>query len=71
MQPEMELVQSSNVEAIGYDADSSELWVQYWGGKTYIYDNVPDSTYHELIGASSIGSYMNRQIKPNYQFRHP
>ena len=67
--PEMLFVQSSNVEAIGYDESSTELWVQYVGGRTYIYDGVPPSTFEELRSAPSIGSYMNRQVKPNYPFR--
>lgn len=65
-EPEMHLVNSSNVEAVGYDADSSAIYVRFLGGDTYVYSGAEQSTFEELLNADSVGSYFNRMIKPNY-----
>jgi len=66
--PEMIYVDSSNIEAIGYDDDTQELHVQFLSGGYYIYHNVPRGVFDELIYASSKGSYLNREIKGVYQY---
>jgi len=63
---EMHFVDSSNVEAIGYDAGAQELYVRFLSGGTYVYHGVPEDVYDELMGAPSKGSYLNRIIKMNY-----
>jgi hypothetical protein len=68
-QPEMKYVRSSSVEAIGYDEDAHELWVRFVSGGTYVYSDVPRTTYHDFMRADSKGSYLNREVKPNYAFR--
>jgi KTSC domain len=68
--PDMQWVDSSNVEALGYDSEAMDLYVQFKSGSSlYIYENVPESTFHDLMSAPSKGSYLNREIKPNYHFR--
>jgi len=67
--PDMELVESSNILAIGYDEDNLELWVEFNDEATYIYDGVPAILHTEMMEASSKGSYLNRVIKGNYQYR--
>jgi hypothetical protein len=64
---EMISVASSNLESIGYDAGSCELYVRYKTGETYLYQNVPQQVFDELMAADSKGSYMNRIIKPAYR----
>ena len=66
--PEMIYVDSSNVEAIGYDDDLQELHVQFVSGGNYIYQGVPRQIFDELMNAPSKGSFLNRQIKNVYQF---
>jgi hypothetical protein len=67
--PEMVFVDSSNVEAIGYDAVTLELHVRFLkSGETYVYYAVEDWRYQELMQADSKGVYLNSNIKPNYQF---
>jgi hypothetical protein len=68
-QPEMTYVDSSNVVAIGYDPDTRELYVEFKGESTYVYSDVPEEAYTELCEADSKGSYLNREIKPNYDYR--
>lgn len=60
---------SSNVSAIGY-ADGV-LLVQFRGGETYRYENVPEEAYEALIVAPSKGSYLARFIarNPTYPYR--
>jgi hypothetical protein len=66
--PEMIYVDSSNIEAVGYDDDSQDLHVQFLSGGSYVYHAVPRYVYDGLMSASSKGSYLNREIKPVYQF---
>jgi hypothetical protein len=68
-EPKMEYVDSSNIEAIGYDAEARDLWIRFTSGRTYVYSDVPPATYDDIIRADSKGSYLNREIKPNYAFR--
>ncbi len=63
---EMNYVDSSNIEAIGYDAEHSQLHVQFKGGMTYVISEVPQEVYDQFLSAPSKGSYYNRSIKPVY-----
>jgi hypothetical protein len=66
--PEMIYVDSSNVEAIGYDDDTQELHVYFLSGGCYIYHDVPRQIFDDLIGAPSKGSFLNREVKGVYRF---
>ena len=66
--PEMIYVDSSNIEAIGYDEDAQELHVRFLSGGYYIYHAVPRQIFDDLMGAPSKGSFLNRAIKGVYQF---
>lgn len=65
--PEMIYVDSSNIEAIGYDG-TGELHVQFLSGGYYIYHDVPRETFDELLYAPSKGSYFNREVRNVYRF---
>lgn len=65
--PEMIYVDSSNIEAIGYDDAALELHVRFLkSGETYVYYAVEDWRFQELMQADSKGTFLNSQIKPNY-----
>ena len=66
--PDMQMVDSSTMEAVGYDRAMRELHVQFQGGKLYVYLDVDEYVFNELLMADSKGSYFNREIKPRYQF---
>jgi hypothetical protein len=68
-EPEMTSVNSSNVDAVGHDADQEEMWVRFQTGETYIYSGVDSMTYESVLNAASIGSTLNRLIKPNHPYR--
>jgi len=64
---DMQVVQSSNIEAIGYDADTHELHVRFLtSGKTYVYPGVPQEIYEGLMNAPSHGVYFGQFVKPIY-----
>ncbi len=66
--PEMIFVDSSNIEAIGYDTGALELHVRFLrSGETYVYYGVEAWRHQELMQADSKGVYVNANIKPNYQ----
>jgi hypothetical protein len=54
----LEPVESSMIQAAGYDEKSSTLEVVFNSGKTYRYFEVPKTVYLELIESNSKGSYM-------------
>jgi hypothetical protein len=59
---------SSVVAAIRYDATISTLRVIYVSGSVYDYKQVPEKVYKEMRTASSKGEFLNKRIKPNYEF---
>lgn len=62
-------IASSNISSIGYDSSSSELYIRFNNGSTYIYSNVPDSKYNNLMSAGSKGSYLENFIKGFHPYR--
>jgi len=61
-------VNSSNIESIGYDAISMILEVKFVNGSLYQYFDINEMTYLSLINASSIGSYLQRNIVKTYRY---
>jgi hypothetical protein len=67
--PDMVTFGSSNVEAVGYDDATQELHVRFArSGETYVYTNVEQWRFDELLRADSKGGYINGEIKPSYNF---
>ena len=65
---EMIPVSSSNVASVGYDDATSTLYVKFLSNSTYIYKGVPSLEFEGLLNASSVGSYLNRNIKNLYPY---
>ncbi|MBI5232682.1 MAG: KTSC domain-containing protein [Coriobacteriales bacterium] len=65
---EMIPVVSSNVGEVGYDVDSQALHVRYLNNRTYVYADVPEAVFQELLSAPSKGSFLNRVVKGNYSY---
>ena len=59
---------SSVVAAIRYDANKNTLRVIYVSGSVYDYKEVPEKVYKEMKEAFSKGEFLNKYIKPNYEF---
>lgn len=66
--PEMQSVSSSNITAIGYDAESQTAYIQFLNGSTYAYKGVPEQEFENLRTAPSLGSYLNRNFKNVYPY---
>ena len=59
---------SSVVAAIKYDVNTSTLRVIYVSGSVYDYKDVPEKVYKEMKEAFSKGEFLNKRIKPTYEF---
>lgn len=72
--PVMKSVQSSQIAAIGYDELHADLYVSFNPNKsgvsaTYVYRAVPIDVWHAMnVEGISVGTFMNKTIKPNYAF---
>jgi|LakMenE18May11ns_1017448.scaffolds.fasta_scaffold9947943_3 hypothetical protein len=65
----MDSVESSQIDAIGYDPESQTLAIQFKSksdkpGSVYHYSNFTPDDFAALKGAESIGSYFYKHIKP-------
>jgi hypothetical protein len=62
-------VSSTCIAAVGYDAKTRVLEIEYSSGEVYQYFEVPPRVYRELVAAESHGAYINREIKHAYRYR--
>lgn len=60
-------VKSSNLVAVGYDAKTKELRVEFKNKKIWEYEDVPKEVVDNLIGAESVGKFFNENIKGKYK----
>ena len=63
---ELHPVKSSNIKAVGYDADAQRLVVEFHTGKRYAYVDVPPEVHQNLMGAKSIGLFFGLNIRGKY-----
>ena len=66
--PELIEVESSNVQAIGYDAQTERLFVQFKKSGLYQYDDVPDAVYHSFLTAPSMGSFVWLELRGRFSY---
>lgn len=60
----MQPVDSSNIESVGYENDT--LAVKFKSGKTYTYPGVPAELHAQMLQAESVGKFFLSKIKPHY-----
>lgn len=65
---EMISVESSNIEAVGYEEESATLQVEFKNGGMYQYFDVPERVFEELRDADSVGKYLAFSIKGTYRY---
>jgi uncharacterized protein len=63
-----ESVISSNVASVGYDPQTLTLEVEFLSGSVYQYFDVPESEHANLVGADTVGGYLNSNIKGRYRY---
>lgn len=64
---EERMVDSSCIKTVGYDRRAKSLMINWTPAGKYGYLHVPENEYHELLDASSVGAFVNRNIKGQYQ----
>ncbi|GAC42818.1 KTSC domain-containing protein [Paenibacillus popilliae] len=62
-------VNSSNLSAVAYDAETSTLYIRFQSSGTYAYYDVPSNVYQGLMSASSHGGYHASYIKGRYRYQ--
>lgn len=65
---EMNPVESSNIQAVGYDQDKEVLVIDFNSGTTYEYKNVPFDIFQGLMDADSVGSYFHKNVRTTYEY---
>ena len=68
--PNLQPVSSTNLAAIGYDASSQNLYIQWKDGRISVYEGVPSLIVSDLQNASSPGWAFNETIKDRYKHRY-
>ena len=61
-------IESSMIQAVGYDPDRKELEVVFNSGNVYRYTQVPKEEYEGLLKADSKGRYMRGNIIDCYSY---
>lgn len=61
---EMQPVESSNIQSIGYDPAQSVMHVAFKSGGVYAYHNVAPHQHQALMSAQSVGGHLSRVLKP-------
>ncbi|MEI8279578.1 MAG: KTSC domain-containing protein [Bacteroidota bacterium] len=62
-------VQSSKIASIGYDNNSHALEIEFHTGSIYLYADIPQDIYTQLMESHSHGRFNAKYIKDNYFFR--
>lgn len=61
---------SSSLQTVEYDSEREALQVTFrHTGRTYEYLAVPQTVYDDLLAAPSSGTWFNKHVRDNYQFR--
>jgi hypothetical protein len=59
---------SSNVIAIRYHEPTRECFVKFTNGTVYVYEDVPEQVWEELVHAQSKGKIVNLVLKRGYKY---
>jgi hypothetical protein len=62
-------LESRTLASAVYDSDRCQLELEFRSGKRYLYFQVPEYVYHELLQAKSKGGYFNRSIRKRFAFQ--
>ena len=63
-------IESSAIQAIGYNPDSQKLYILFHESGVYRFDNVPPTLFEQLQQAQSVGKFYNQRIKA-YPLQYP
>jgi YD repeat-containing protein len=63
---ERKRINAGNIRAVGYDARSRMLEIEFSSGSIVQYSGVSDEVHRRLLSSSSPGSYFRDQIEENF-----
>ena len=66
---ELKPVKSSNIAALGHDASSLDLHIQFSDGARYVYEGVPAETHAEMLKSKSVGGFFAKSIRQQFKGR--
>ena len=69
MAMEFTSVESSQLDQIGYDAETQTAQVDFANGASYLYEHVEKEVVDAIIGAASPGRQFNQTLKYGYSYR--
>ncbi len=70
---EKQLIDSSVIASVEYDAQANTMDVEFRSGRVYRYFLITPSVHRELMSADSVGKYFNASIRnrfPNRELRN-
>jgi hypothetical protein len=59
---------STVIEKMEYNAQANTLLIKYVSGQSYLYKNVPETVYKELMASRMKGRYLRFFVKDKYEF---
>lgn len=65
---ELQKVESSVIDSVGYDPATQDLTIVLVKGETYVYHKVPEKVYKGLMAADSKGKFFQKKIKDKFEF---
>lgn len=63
----MQEIESSNIEAAGFDKESSTMRIRFKSGNEYDYIGFPEDLYEDFLNAPSAGKYFSQNIRNQYR----
>lgn len=64
---EMHPVDSSLIQALGYDPESKTMAVQFHDGKLYHYQGVTQKVHDKVKNSASVGKAFGQFIRPHHK----
>ena len=69
MTPDLQPVHSSLLAAVGYDAQTRQLYVRFLRTQAlYVFHDLDEAVYKQLLAAGSMGDYFNEEIRDRYHY---
>lgn len=63
-------VNSANLKAVGYDAETKSLFVEFVNGGTAVFSNVPENVKEQITSAESPGRTFNQLVRDRYAHKY-
>lgn len=66
--PWIDILDSTSIAAVRYDARRELLDIRFTSDRVYRYEGVPEFVYRALLRADSKGRYFNEVIRDRYEY---